>query len=70
MSLFSNVRSFRSIADIGSKVNNKADMHKSIWPGQTKGKLSDSDVHYRSKVWGHLEMSLFLKENHICCALK
>jgi len=22
------------------------------------------DVHYRSKVWGHLEMSLFFKEKH------
>jgi hypothetical protein len=26
-------------------------------------------VHYRSKVWGHLEMSLFLKEKHIFCLL-
>ena len=24
-------------------------------------------VHYRSKVWGHLEISLFLKEKHIFC---
>jgi len=44
-------------------------------------KLSDSEndsvcreafihVHYRSKVWGHLEMSLFLKEKHFFCPLK
>ena len=25
---------------------------------------------YRSKVWGHLEMSLFLKEKHIFGPLK
>jgi hypothetical protein len=25
--------------------------------------------HYSSKVWGHLEMSLFLKEKHIFCPL-
>ena len=22
------------------------------------------NIHYRSKVWGHLKMSLFLKEKH------
>ena len=27
-------------------------------------------IHYHSKVWGHLEMSLFLKEKHIFCSLK
>ena len=27
-------------------------------------------VHYRSNVWGHLEMSLFLKEKDIFCPLK
>jgi hypothetical protein len=27
-------------------------------------------VHYRSKVWGQLEMSLFVKEKHIFCPLK
>jgi hypothetical protein len=27
-------------------------------------------VHYHSKAWGHLEMSLFLKEKHILCPLK
>ena len=27
-------------------------------------------VHYRSKVWGHLEMSLFLKEKHITLNIK
>ena len=27
-------------------------------------------IHYRSKVWGHLEMSLFLKENLKNCPLK
>jgi hypothetical protein len=27
-------------------------------------------IHCRSKVWGHLEMSLFFKENHIFCPLK
>ena len=28
------------------------------------------NVHYLSKVWGHLEMSLFLKEKHYFCSLK
>ena len=27
-------------------------------------------IHYRSKVLGHLEMSLFLKDKHILCPLK
>ena len=27
-------------------------------------------IHYRSKVWGHLEMSLLLKENKCSCPLK
>ena len=28
------------------------------------------DIHYRSKVWGHLEMYLFLKEKLFFCPLK
>ena len=28
------------------------------------------DTHYCSKVWGHLEMSLFLKEKHKFCPFK
>ena len=28
------------------------------------------NTHYRSKVWGHLEMSLFLKEKLFFCPLK
>jgi hypothetical protein len=27
-------------------------------------------IHYRSKVWGHFEMSLFLEDKHIFCPLK
>jgi DNA-binding NarL/FixJ family response regulator len=28
------------------------------------------ELYYHSNVWGHLEMSLFLKEKHILCPLK
>ena len=35
-----------------------------------KGTQIQKYMHYRSKVWGHLEMSLFLKEKHIFLTLK
>ena len=45
--------------------------------GQVRGKalergcpIEKGDVHHHSKDWGHLEMSLFLKEKHLFCPLK
>ena len=32
--------------------------------------VTDIEIHSHSKVWGHLEMSLFSKEKHIFCPLK
>jgi hypothetical protein len=38
--------------------------------GITLTHKSHRHVYYLSKVWGHLEMSLFLKEKHFFCPLK
>jgi hypothetical protein len=54
---------------------NNSKLRWALHPGDTlRGtlaqKLIHTYVHYLSKVWGHLEMSLFLKEKHVFLSIK